>query len=91
MAIDEICAQLHTPPVHHVVLEDNLNAGMLQFPRLGVLGWEQNYLFIGLPLMQVNSVDQLRSVLAHEIAHLGWQSLSFFQLDSPPAQYLVRT
>jgi Zn-dependent protease with chaperone function len=71
MAIDEICEKLNTPPVHHVVLEDNLNAGMLQFPRLGVLGWEQNYLFIGVPLMQVHSVEQLRSVLAHEIAHLA--------------------
>ncbi|AFY69678.1 peptidase M48 Ste24p [Thalassoporum mexicanum PCC 7367] len=71
IAIDEICSKLNTPPVHRVILEDNLNAGMLQFPRLGVLGWEENFLFIGLPLMQVNSVDQLRSVLAHEIAHLA--------------------
>jgi tetratricopeptide (TPR) repeat protein len=38
---------------------------------LGIFGWQQNYLLLGLPLMQSLSVEQLKAVLAHELGHLS--------------------
>ena len=53
------------------MLDDGLNAGVLQVPRLGVFGWQTNYLMLGLPLMLALSPDQFRAVLAHEVGHLS--------------------
>ncbi|MFB2980801.1 M48 family metallopeptidase [Microseira sp. BLCC-F43] len=50
---------------------DEFNAAVVQRPRLGIFGWQQNYLLIGLPLMQALSQSQFRAVLAHELGHLS--------------------
>lgn len=42
-----------------------------QVPRLGIFGWQQNYLIIGLPLMRSLTTEQFRAVLAHEFGHLS--------------------
>jgi Zn-dependent protease with chaperone function len=39
-------------------------------PRLGIFGWQVNYLLVGLPLMQGLSPEQFEGVLAHELGHL---------------------
>ncbi|MBF2067872.1 MAG: M48 family metalloprotease [Calothrix sp. C42_A2020_038] len=69
--IDEIREVLQTPPIHHVLLNYEHNAGILQIPRLGFLGWQKNYLVLGLPLLQSLTVEQFRSTIAHELAHLS--------------------
>ncbi len=56
---------------HRVLITDDLNAAVVQTPRLGVLGWHVNYLIIGLPLMKALTRKQLAAVLAHEIGHLA--------------------
>ena len=63
--------QLGAPHFHHVLITDNLNAGVVQVPRLGILGWPKNYLLIGLPLMKSLTVEQLKAVIAHELVHLA--------------------
>jgi Zn-dependent protease with chaperone function len=63
--------KLCTPPIHQVLLTDDLNAAVLQLPRLGLLGWYRNYLILGIPLMQISSTDQFRATLAHELGHLS--------------------
>jgi Zn-dependent protease with chaperone function len=69
--IDEIRHKLRTPPIHHILLNYEQNAGVLQIPRLGFLGWQRNYLILGLPLMQSLSPEQFHSTLAHELGHLS--------------------
>ncbi|WP_375494953.1 M48 family metallopeptidase, partial [uncultured Nostoc sp.] len=53
------------------MLTNNFNAAVVQRPRLGLLGWQQNYLIVGLPLMLALPPEQFRAVLAHELGHLS--------------------
>jgi hypothetical protein len=69
--IDELTTKLDTVKFQHIIINHEVNAGVLQLPRIGIIGWETNYLFIGLPLMQALSPDRFRSVLIHEFAHLS--------------------
>jgi Zn-dependent protease with chaperone function len=69
--LDSLRSELRTPPLHTVILMPDLNAGIAQVPRLGPFGWHRNYLMIGLPLMKALTVEQFRSVLAHEFGHLS--------------------
>ena len=55
----------------HVLLTEEFNAAVVQIPRLGILGWNRNYLIIGLPLMKALTRKQLAAVLAHELGHLA--------------------
>jgi Zn-dependent protease with chaperone function len=70
-AIDEIRAATRAPRVHAVLVDGNLNAGVVQVPRLGLFGWQRNYLLLGLPMMQLTTVDEFKAVLAHEFGHLS--------------------
>jgi Zn-dependent protease with chaperone function len=69
-AIDTIRRTLKSPKVHCLLLTDELNASVSQIPRLGLLGWQRNYLTVGLPLMYALSPEQFRAVLAHEFGHV---------------------
>ena len=68
--LDRVARSLKAPKPHHVILQDNLNAGVFQQPLFGFIGWHTNYLLIGLPLMQALSPQQFEAVIAHEFAHL---------------------
>lgn len=70
-AVDRLRDALKAPAFHRILLTSDFNAAVVQVPRLGIFGWQVNYLLIGLPLMQALSPDQLRSVLAHEFGHLS--------------------
>jgi Zn-dependent protease with chaperone function len=69
--VDELTTKLKAPRFHHILLTEEFNAAVVQIPRLGLLGWQQNYLLLGLPLMQGLSSAQFSSVLAHELGHLS--------------------
>jgi len=69
--IDELCRELKSSRFHHVLITDEYNAGAMQRPRLGLFGWPRNYLLMGLPLMKALTVEQFKSVLAHEFGHLA--------------------
>ncbi|MCL1474720.1 M48 family metallopeptidase [Argonema antarcticum] len=69
--VDELTSKLQAPKFHHILLTNELNAAVMQRPRLGLFGWQQNYLIVGLPLMQALSQSQFRAVLAHEFGHLS--------------------
>ena len=73
LLIDKIRNALGTPTFHHVLIVNELNAAVVQTPRLGILGWHRNYLLLGLPLMLTFTPAQFRAVLAHEFGHLGTQ------------------
>lgn len=69
--IERLRQALHAPRFHHVLVTDDFNAAIVQVPRLGLLGWDRNYLLIGLPLAKGLTVEQFRAVLAHEYGHLA--------------------
>jgi Zn-dependent protease with chaperone function len=70
-ALDRITTALASPRFHDVLLTDEYNASVVQVPRLGVFGWQRNYLLIGMPLMQALTPEQFQAVLAHEMGHLS--------------------
>jgi Zn-dependent protease with chaperone function len=70
-AIERVRRHMRAPRAHRVVLSDDFNAGVVQQPRLGVLGWQRNHLVLGLPLLQALSREQFEAVLAHEYGHLS--------------------
>lgn len=69
--VDELTSSLQAPRFHHILLVNEFNAAVVQRPRLGIFGWQENYLLVGLPLMQALSPEQFRAVLAHELGHLS--------------------
>lgn len=71
LLIDKLTNALGTPPFHHVFIVNDLNAAVAQVPCLGIFGWYQNNLLLGLPLMLAMTPAQFRAVLAHEFGHLG--------------------
>jgi len=68
--IDKVQRRTGAPRVHRVLIDGELNAAIVQQPRLGLLGWHRNHLILGLPLMMGLDVRQLAAVIAHEFGHL---------------------
>jgi Zn-dependent protease with chaperone function len=69
--IDELKQRARGPAIHVVLLTPELNAAIVQHPRFGLFGWEENYLILGLPLLQVLSEQEALAVVAHEYGHLS--------------------
>jgi Zn-dependent protease with chaperone function len=70
-AIEEVRTAVQAPPVHAVLLTRELDAAVVQVPRLGPFGWRRNYLTLGLPLMQLLTLAEFKAVLARELGHLS--------------------
>ena len=69
--LDRLRGQMGVPHFHRVLLTNDLNAAVVGRPRLGLFGWQEYSLLIGVPLMAVLSPDQFRAVLAHEMGHIS--------------------
>jgi Zn-dependent protease with chaperone function len=69
--VENLRHAIKAPRVDTILVVPDLNAAVTQRPRLGLLGWQKNYLLIGMPLAQSLSYDQFESVLAHELGHLA--------------------
>lgn len=69
--IERVRTAMKAPRVHKVLITDDYNAGVNQYPRLGVFGWYRVYLALGLPLMGSMPLDEFRAVLAHEFGHVS--------------------
>ena len=65
------------PRLHKILLTDEFNAGIVQRPLLGVFGWQENYLVVGLPLLRGLSPNEVRAVIAHEFGHLSGKHSAF--------------
>jgi len=70
-AIDEVATALEAPRPDVVLLTTAYNCSVLQRPRLGILGWPENVLVLGLPMLETLSPARFRAVLAHELGHLA--------------------
>ena len=75
--VEDLRVRLSAPTIHHVLLTEDYNAAVVQIPRLGLFGWQDNYLLLGLPLMQSLDPDEFCSVLAHELGHVSANHGSF--------------
>src|SRR5262249_43481952 len=64
LEIDRLRTRLGVPRFHRVILTDDLNAAVVQVPRLGIFGWQKNFLMIGVPLMLVLPPEEFQAVLA---------------------------
>lgn len=62
---------LQAPPIHRIHLHDQLNAEIGRYPRLGLLGWQENVLFLGMPWLLAGTPEHARAGIAHELAHLS--------------------
>ena len=69
--LDRVRHALKSPWVNQVLITQDFNAAMVQKPRLGVFGWPENYLLLGLPLLQALSPEEVTAVVAHEYGHLA--------------------
>ena len=69
--LNNLSTELDSLKIHTVLLTSEMNAAVIQTPKLGMLGWQKNTLFIGLELMLSLTPDQLRGVVAHELGHLS--------------------
>ena len=68
--LNALRVRLKSAPIHVVLIVPAFIAGVTQVPRLGLFGWHRNYLILGLPFMKALTVEQFKSVLAHEMGHL---------------------
>ena len=69
--LSQLRQRMHGPRVHKVLLTDEINAAIVQYPRFGLFGWEENYLILGFPLLQTLSEAEALAVVAHEYGHLS--------------------
>lgn len=69
--IEDMRRRMDGPAFHHVLLVDQLNAAVVQHPKLGLFGWNRHYLLLGLPLLQTLNEDEALAVVAHEYGHLA--------------------
>lgn len=69
--IDAFCRAANAPSVRHVLIMDTFYAGLEQLPRLGLFGWHQRKLLLGLPMLKCLTVEQFKIVLAHELGHIA--------------------
>jgi Zn-dependent protease with chaperone function len=69
--IEDVRAVVGSPAVHTLLVDGDLNAGVSQVPTLAGLFRTRNYLVLGVPYLALLSADELRAVVAHELAHLA--------------------
>ena len=69
--IDDLTKQLDALKIHQVIVENNLNAAVVQTPRFGLFCGQKNTLFLGIQLLLALPPKEMRSVLAHEFGHLS--------------------
>src|SRR4051794_19962412 len=75
--LEQVRQAVGAPPIHHIHIDERLNAAVSQRPRFGFWGPRTNYLIIGLPLLMVMTPEQIRVVLAHELGHVRGRHNSF--------------
>jgi len=66
--VDRLRAALGAPRIRRILIDNELNAALLT-RRWGILPVTSQWLVLGLPLLRLLSVEEMRTVLAHELGH----------------------
>jgi Zn-dependent protease with chaperone function len=69
--VDRLAREVGVENLKRILLVPEFNASVVQIPRYGAVGFADNYLTIGLPLLQSISSNQLIAILSHEFGHLS--------------------
>jgi Zn-dependent protease with chaperone function len=69
--LDDVKRTIRGPRLHRVLVDENVNAGVVQSPRAGGILGSRNYLVIGLPYLFALTADEFRAVMGHELGHLS--------------------
>jgi Zn-dependent protease with chaperone function len=69
--VDRLAREIGVQNLKRIVLVPEFNASVVQIPKYGAFGFADNYLTIGLPLLQSISPKQLIAILSHEFGHLS--------------------
>jgi Zn-dependent protease with chaperone function len=69
--VDRLAREIGVKNLKRIVLVPEFNASVVQIPKYGAFGFADNYLTIGLPLLQSISPKQLTAILSHEFGHLS--------------------
>jgi Zn-dependent protease with chaperone function len=75
--VHELAGAVGTRMPDEIRLIPEVNAAVMEESRLLGLVGGRRYLYVGLPLLQAMRVDQLRSVLAHELGHYSRRHTRF--------------
>jgi Zn-dependent protease with chaperone function len=67
--VQELARLVGAPRVHRILIGHAHNASVLQW-RYGWRPWRRNTLVLGYPLLATLTPEQMRAVIAHELAHL---------------------
>jgi len=73
LEVDRIAEAIQADHPDKIILNTELNAAAFQRPRLGIFGFYENILLLGMPLLLTLSPDEARSVIAHEYGHFSGQ------------------
>jgi Zn-dependent protease with chaperone function len=75
--VHELAGVVQTRMPDEIRVVPEVNAAVVEHSRLlGLIGGRR-LLYVGLPLLQVFTLDQLRSVIAHELGHYSGQHTRF--------------
>jgi len=68
--LESLRKELSLPDPAAVWISEEANAGVLQLPLLNAMGSDRHHLQLGMPLLASFDEEEMRGVLAHELAHL---------------------
>jgi len=75
--VDAIAHAVGAAGPSQIRIDTELNAAAYQRARLGIFGFYENILLLGMPLLLSMTPDEARSVIAHEYGHFGGQHGKF--------------
>lgn len=69
--IDRLGKRTGAPTIDGIVVDEEFRAVIVPAGKVGLLGARQNYLVVGLPLLQALSKDQFRALAVRELCQLS--------------------
>ncbi|WP_157214549.1 M48 family metallopeptidase [Polaromonas sp. CF318] len=69
--VDGLCTNAAAPRIHRIVLDNELNAAAYQTGGFLSLLGSRRTLILGVPLLRMLNLDEVKAVIAHELGHFS--------------------